>query len=176
MTAITRAPENTNILQPTKYLLVFDRIPTAQYFCQTANLPGVSLGEATYVTPFRDLPIAGNKLNYNSFDVSFTLDEELIGWKELYNWMFSIAAPTGFDDRNRLSSQQNNGKFQRQTSYSDATLTILSALNNPLIRVYFHNLYPVSLSDIEFDTKSSADEILTGTASFAFEYHEFMPT
>jgi len=45
MTAITRSPENTNLLQPTKFLLTFDRIRATQYFCQSVNLPGVSLGE-----------------------------------------------------------------------------------------------------------------------------------
>ena len=46
MTVLTRAPQNTNYLQPSKFLLSFDRMPTVQYFCQEVNLPGVSMGQA----------------------------------------------------------------------------------------------------------------------------------
>ena len=58
-------------------------------------------------------------------------------------------------------------------SFSDATLTVFSALNNPLIRVKYINAFPSSLSDIQFDTKSSADTIITATASFNYDYFIF---
>ena len=61
------------------------------------------------------------------------------------------------------------------TSYSDATLIVLSALNNPILRVRFINAFPLSLSDIQFDTTQSAENIITGTASFAFEYFDIEP-
>jgi hypothetical protein len=59
--------------------------------------------------------------------------------------------------------------------YSDATLTILSALNNPIARVEFVNMFPVSLSDIYFDTKQSADDIITADATFVFDQFKIVP-
>ena len=58
-------------------------------------------------------------------------------------------------------------------SYSEIYLTILSNLNNPTRRIHFYNAFPISLSDIEFDTTQSADNIITATASFNYEFFEF---
>ena len=175
MSVLTRTPQNTNTIQPTKYLLVFDRIPNAQYFCQTVNIPGVSTGSAVYNTPVYDINVASNKMAYNLFTIKFLIDEQVQSWQDLYNWFLSYASPQGFDQRNALTRIQNAKKNQGYlTSYSDATLNVLSGLNNPLVRVHFTNMFPVSLGDINFDTTESADTILTADATFMFEYMEFV--
>lgn len=171
MTAITRIPTNTNYLQPTKFLLTIDRIPNTQYFCQTANLPGVSLGKATFNTPRLDFQVAGTKLSYNDFNIKFNIDENIKSWQDLYIWFLSIASPEGSDESNALSNLTS--KRTNLKNYSNGTLTILTALNNPSINVRFFNMFPTSLSDIDFDTTSSADNILTATASFRYEYFTF---
>ena len=91
MTALTRTPQNTNPLQPTKFLLTFSRIPTAQYFCQEVNIPSVSLGEVDRVTPFLDMYSPGTKLKYDPLDVTFIIDEELRSWRDMYNWFISVS-------------------------------------------------------------------------------------
>jgi len=40
---LTRQPENTDLLQVTKFILTIPRINNVQYFLQDATLPGVSL-------------------------------------------------------------------------------------------------------------------------------------
>ena len=168
MTAITRSPENTNLLQSTKFLLTFDRIRTTQYFCQTVNLPGVTLGEVSRATPFLDMYSPGTKLTYDPLVVEFILDEELQGWKNMYDWFLSMADPDGFEKRDGSRELQTNKHF------SDATLSILSGLNNPLVRIHYTNLFPLSISDIRFDTTQSADTILTATATFRYQSYTYL--
>jgi len=177
MTALGRTPTNTNLLQPTKYILVFDRISTTQYFCQSLNIPGIGLGEVSINTPLIDIYSPGTKLSYNEFNISFIIDEQLESWKQLYNWFQAIASPQGFDERNRLTEIQNQyTPDTRFKNFSDSTLTILSALNNPIMKVEFVNMFPVLLSDIDFDTSQSADNIITASASFRYEYFTFVST
>ena len=76
----------------------------------------------------------------------------------------------------RLKLLQNQFKKQSLKTYSEATLSILSATNNPILRVQYHGLFPISLSDVQFDTTLSADTIITADANFGFEYFEFMKT
>lgn len=173
MTVITRSPENTNLLQPTKFLLTFDRIPDVTYFCQEVNIPGLRLNVPTYNTPFVDIPIAGNKLTYNTLTVKFLIDEKIQSWKNIHSWFRALASPESFEERKRLSEIQNQFKKQTLKSYSDGTLTILTGLNNPGIRVLFVNMFPISLSDISFDTTLSADHIITADVEFAFESYDF---
>jgi len=164
MTVLNRNPQNTNLLQATKFLLTFSRIPDVQYFCQTANLPGISLGEIARNTPTLDIYYPSTKLTFDAFKISFTIDEDLVGWKNLYDWFISIGNPQN------LTSRQSNYK----QNYSDATLVILSALNNPVARIQFFNIFPTDLSGIDFDTKSSADEILTSNVTFRYEYFNLL--
>jgi hypothetical protein len=169
MTVLNRNPVNTNPLQPTKFLLTFSRIPDVQYFCQTVNVPGVVLGEVTRETPFLDMYSPGTKLKYEPFDIDFILDEELSSWKNLYNWFTSIADPDGFEQRDGLLSKQNE-------HLSDATLTILSALNNPVLRIEFRNIFPLTMSDLEFNTQLSADTIMTCKSTFRYQSYNYLPT
>jgi hypothetical protein len=169
MTVLNRNPQNTNPLQPTKFLLTFSRIPNAQYFCQTVNVPGVVLGEVVRETPFLDMYSPGTKLKYDPFDIDFIVDEELQSWKDLYKWFISIADPDGFEQR--------DGKLVKQNEHlSDATLTILSALNNPILRIQFRNIFPLTMSDLDFNTQLSADTIMTCKATFRYESYNYLTT
>ena len=173
MTALNRTPQNTNLLQPTKFLLTFDRIGTSQFFCQSVNIPGINLGQAPISSPMLDYFAPGNKITYNPFNVHFLLDESVEGWRHIHSWFRSIASPESFNERKRLTDVQNNGKSTNLKYYSDATLTILSALNNPILRIKLINVFPISLSDIIFDTTQSADDIMTADATFIFDYFDF---
>ena len=168
MTALNRSPQNTNLLQPTKFILTFDRIRTTQYFCQSVNLPGVQLGEVNRASPFLDMYSPGTKLTYDPLNVEFILDEELQGWKNIYDWFLSMADPDGWEKRDGSRELQTNKHF------SDATLTILSGLNNPLLRIHYTNVFPLSISDIKFDTTQSADTILTATATFRYQSYTYL--
>jgi len=167
MTVLNRNPQNTNLLQPTKFLLTFSRIPNAQYFCQTVNVPGVVLGEVVRETPFLDMYSPGTKLKYDPFDIDFIVDEELQSWKDLYKWFISIADPDGFEQRDGALGKQNE-------HLSDATLTILSGLNNPILRIQFRNIFPLTMSDLNFDSKESADTIMTCKATFRYESYNYL--
>ena len=167
MTVLNRNPQNTNLLQPTKFLLVFSRIPNVQYFCQTVNVPGVVLGEVVRETPFLDMYSPGTKLKYDPFDIDFIVDEELQSWKDLYKWFISIADPDGFEQRDGVITKQSQ-------HLSDATLTILSSLNNPILRIDFRNIFPLTMSDLTFDTKESADTIMACKATFRYESYNYL--
>ena len=165
MTALNRNPQNTNLLQPTKFLLNFSKIDSVQYFCQSVNLPGITLsGPTKQSTPFISLPKPGNVLTYNALNVSFIVDEDLKTIKTIQNWLRGIADPSGFNNRNA----------DYKDNYSDAILTILTGLNNTNLRIQFVNLFPTDLSDINFDTKESADNIIVATANFRYEYYNIL--
>ena len=169
MTALNRNPQNTNLLQPTKFLLSFDRISTVQYFCQTVNIPSITLGEVPRATPFLDLYSPGTKLTYDPLDIEFIIDEDLETWKNLYHWFISIADPDGFEKRDGTKERQ------RFKHLSDATLTVLSALNNPILRIQFRNCFPLTMGQIDFDTKLNADSIVTVRATFRYESYNYLP-
>lgn len=171
MTALTRAPLNTSPLQPTKFLLTFAKIPTTQYFCQEVNIPGVDLGEVDFQTPFLDMYFPGTKLKYDPMVINFVVDSEMQSWKDMYDWFTTIAAPEGFEGRDPESIQSSKTNHH----YTDAILTVFSSLNNPIIRIEYKHVYPITMGDIEFDTKASADTIITCKASFRYQSYRYLP-
>ena len=165
MSVLNRNPQNPNFLQPTKFLMNIERIPGVTYQCQQVNLPGATLGVVTRETPFLDLYSPGTKLVYNPLSITFTIDEDLESWQGLMDWFYSIADPSGFEKRDRERELQTNKHL------SDGTLTILTNLNNPGKRIKFANLFPMDISDLQFDTQGSADTILTATVTFRYDYY-----
>jgi len=171
MSALDRQPENTDYLQPTKFLVTFPRIPGTQFFCRSVNIPGISIGSIEQPTEFRNLPVPGNKLTFDDFTMEFNIDEELESWKQIQSWIYALGIPTKFDDYKALGRQMPWKNQTPQPQYSDATLTILSALNNPKYRISFTDMFPLSVTGINFDVTESADTILTATASFKYAYY-----
>lgn len=171
-----RTPKNTNLLQPTKFLLSFNRLGDMQYFCQQINLPGINLGQAPISFPGGDVFSPGNKITWNPLAIRFIVNEDMSAWRNLFDWFGAIASPKGTEERNNLTQLQNAYQIfgnNRSQNYSDATLTVLSALNNPIIRIKFTNVFPITLNDIGFDTTQSADDIVTADATFMYDYYEF---
>ena len=170
MTAINRNPANTDLLQSTKFRLTFDRLPGLTYFCQSANFPGISLTEITRPTPFVDLYIPGEKAVYDTFNISFLVDEDLLAWTEVHDWIRGMTFPTDFREYVDLA-RQSQGAFQARAStgkpqYSDSILTFYTNKNNANFRVKFFNMFPTSRSTIIVSTSDSAENIITAEASF----------
>lgn len=152
-------PENTNFLQPTKYVLTFAELPDTTYFCQKAAIPGVKLGEAVQATPNLDLFHSGTKLQYSTFDITFLVNEDLSSWTTIYNWMKDL-------------SSVESSYTERRATKKQAVLTVMSNQNNPKLRVKYVNVWPTSISDLQFDTKLSADTVITADATFRYDYFE----
>lgn len=178
MTALTRNPVNTDFLQPHKFQMIFDRLPNVTYFCQEANIPGIALTEIQRFTPFVDLYIPGEKAVYDTFNTSFLVSEDMSSWLELHNWIRSATFPTDFKEYADLARTTKSGmnssliNNKRPAVYTDGTLTIYSNKNNPRIRVKFHDIFPTYLASLAFNVGSSAEGVITSSASFRYSYYD----
>jgi hypothetical protein len=176
MTILTRNPTNTNLLQPTKFLMSFDRIRDTQYFLQAVNLPGITGQQIRVPTPGLDYYSAGDKIEYNNLSITFILDEEMLSWRNIHKWFRSFASPEGTTERKALAEIQEPAAIYEKSPYSDGVLNILTNLNNTNFRIDFYNLFPISLSDVDFDTRLSADHTMTATATFVYDYYNIYDT
>ena len=177
MTALNRNPKNINLLQSTKFRLTFSRLPGITYFCQTANLPGVSLTEVSRPTPFADLWTPGEKLVYDTLNITFLVDEDLRAWTEIHDWIRGMTFPTDFKEYlnlNRLPQTGGVSKVIREKpQYTEAVLTIFTNKNNPNFRIKMNDVFPTSLSTIIFNSQDTAENIVTADATFRFSYYDY---
>lgn len=176
MSAISRNPSNRDILQSTKFKLNFNRLPGLTFFCQTVNLPGISLTEVIRPTPFIDLYHPGEKAIYDNLNVTMQIDEDLRAWLEIHDWIRGMTFPKEFEeyaslDRKFNALSRNQMGVKLPVLYTDAILTIFTNKNNPNIRVHYKDLFPTTLSGIQFSALDSAENIITADASFRFSYY-----
>lgn len=162
--------QNTNFLQSTKFTMSFDRLPAVEYFLQEVNVPGMTLSALSSPTPFVDLKIPGDKIEYDTLKMTFLIDEEMKTWLEIYAWIQAMAFPENFDQYKNLKNLGRVPQFSRQPQYSNGTLNILTALNNIKFQVNYVDLFPVSLSSIEFNSTDENTTTMVATAEFGFTY------
>jgi hypothetical protein len=176
MTIINRNPTNKDLLQTTKFLLTFSRLPNLSFFCQSANLPGVSLSEVPFNTPFIDLYVPGEKLQYDTFNTTFLIDEDISGWMQIHDWIRAMTFPVEFKEYATMEKLSTVSNFRKGVSlppqYSDAILTVYTNKNNANFRVQFKNLFPVNLGSVLFNTSDNAEYIATSDVSFRFDYYD----
>ena len=87
---LNRQPDQLDYSSPTQFRFILNQIPKVQFFVQTANIPGISLGEAVIPTPYKDIPYVGDKVTYESLNVQFLVDEHLENYIEIHNWMVGL--------------------------------------------------------------------------------------
>ena len=172
MVALTRNPSNPNFLQPNKFMLNFARTPAPRYFCQTVTVPGISTSEIPQANPFVELYKPGEKPVYDVLNVTFMVDEKLESWKEIHDWIRAMTFPYSFDEYKNLSSL--NPYSQKQPQYTDATLTLLSSANQPVINFKFYDVFPIAISSFVMSSTDSPDSIITADATFRYSFYDLV--
>ena len=180
--ALARQPTVTDYADPTKFKLSINKLPKVEFFTTQANIPGINLGESIFPTPFKAIPVQGDDLTFDNLEISFIVDEQLENYRELHQWLVGIGFPkarTQFSSFRKDESQTfptpdatNNNPTGVQAMYGDATLTIMSAKNNPVMEVRFSDMYPVALSGLAFDQQLTDTTYLTATATFTYKLYE----
>lgn len=167
----TRNPINQNQLQSTKFQMIFPRISTTEYFCQSINLPGLSTNPAIQNTPFTTIYRPGDKTVFNILTMNFIIDEDLWSWELIHDWIRCYSFPIDFNEYKELKSLSQISELSDRPQYTDGELNILTALNNVKMKVIFKDLFPISISDVVFETTSSAEKAIIATANFKYQYY-----
>jgi hypothetical protein len=148
-------PVNRNYLSPTGFALKLEIFEGVDFFCQRANLPGISMPFTEVPTRFRSFPIVpGGGVTYEDLSLTFIVDENLKNYHSVWKWI-----------RKNGGSEEHSGTT---LEYSKGQLAILSSNFNPSFFIDFDNLFPISLTPIEFD--ASVQDIDYFTAQVIFKY------
>tara|TARA_B100000586_G_scaffold214748_1_gene161711 strand:+ start:864 stop:1304 length:441 start_codon:yes stop_codon:yes gene_type:complete len=140
-------------------------MPETQFYCQTANLPGVSISEIPIPTPHKQHYVAGDNVTFDEFSITIIVDEYLKNWEEIQTWIIGLGKPFGFDEYEK-----------RKAAGVDTTgqLFILTGSKNPSLRFDFYNLWPKSIGSVQFDIMAA--DITYSTADVVFQYNYYTMT
>ena len=186
-----RQPAKLDYASPISFRFKCTKLPEVEFTCQTANIPGISLGGATQSTPLLDVPVPGDKLTFGSLDITFLVDENLNNYKEIHDWLLGLGFPQNYTQFQDLQTEgqdrfpgstRSTANIGRQPRaplpeggiYSDATLTVLNSKNIAKTEIRFQNVYPTSLGGLSYDIKLADVDYLQAPVSFAYTYYEIV--
>tara|TARA_A100001201_G_scaffold1552_5_gene3963 strand:- start:667 stop:1218 length:552 start_codon:yes stop_codon:yes gene_type:complete len=180
MSDATRSPydnqvENRNFLSPQGFKLVLNKAPKVAFFGNTANIPSMTLGTAEQANYLRNIPIPGDKIEFDDFTFRFLVDEGLENYLEIYNWIRGLGYPESLEEIFDLQSndpEYKNPDKSMKNLYSDATLQVLTSNYNTAFKVKFKDLYPYNLSALEFDATNDDYQYFTASVSFKYTIYD----
>ena len=161
---------NRNFLSPTGFRFTLNRAPKVAFFGNTANIPSMTLGVANQSTYLKDIEVPGDKIIFEDFSLRFLVDENLENYMEIYNWIRGLGFPESLEE---IYNLQRTGKIDQPLDkvmniFSDGTLQVLTSHQNPNFKVVFEDLWPYSLSTLQFDATSEDIQYFTADVSFKY--------
>jgi len=181
-------PANRNLLSQNTFEMTFSRIPNVTYFLQNSGIPGIGFDSPAYQATMRKIiPLPGDQLTYEPLEMIFLIDELMVSWKEIYNWLLGIGTPSSGQQRGNFEKalEPTEGPGYRPKanpimgSYitaprieSMATLRVLSSDYVPVLEVKYFDIWPRRLSKVEFDTRADGTVYLKATAMMDYSIYE----
>ena len=187
---IARQPDKLDYASPTQFKFGILQLPKVEFFTVSANLPGITLPSVNYSTPLKNIPTMGEKLEYDDLTITFIVDEYLENYISMHEWMIGTGFPknreqfatfrsaTSNNPQSALGTSQDIGDAQPATPdkgmYGDATLTLLSNKNNPLVEVRFQDVFPTSLGGLSYTQTATDVEYITVDATLQYKIYEIV--
>ena len=168
--------KNRNYLSPVGFKFVITKAPKADFFSNSASIPGNNLGFALQPNYLRDIPVAGDKLTFEDFTLSFFVDENLENYMEVQNWLRGLGYPDSVEEFIDLKKDDtytpDPSAKNALNEYSDATLIVYNSSFNEIVKVKFRDVFPVSLSTINFDASVGDIDYVTADATFKYSIYD----
>lgn len=173
MTNFPKQLTNRNFLSPTGFKLILDRIPGVDFFCQASNIPSVgTLKSPTMSTPLKDIYLPGDVLEYDDLSLRFIVDEDLINYTQIQNWLVGLTFPDRITQYNEYFTKIGNYDDNVLNEVSDGTLIVLTSNYNPGPKIKYKGLFPTSLDALRFDVDATDIKYLTAEVTFKYLIYE----
>jgi hypothetical protein len=169
--AFSNQIQNRNFLSTIGFKFVLNRARKVSFFSNSANVPGLTLGVAQQPTYLKDIDTPGDKMIFEDFDLRFIVDENLENYMQIQNWMRGLGYPESLSeiyDLQKDGPNLDNNVNEMMNIYSDGTLQVLNSSNNVQFQVLFKDMFPYSLSALDFDSTNPDVEYFTAEVSFKY--------
>jgi hypothetical protein len=163
---------NRNFLSPVGFEFSLAKYPKVSFFCNSAKIPEISLETQIQSSYLKQIDVPGDQLTYSDLTLRFLVDEELVNYTTVHNWLTSL----GFPETTEQYANQLNEEGIRDplNFFSDGTLIILNSNYNPKAQVKFKDLFPVSLTSLDFNATATDIQYFTAEVSFKYTVYNIL--
>jgi hypothetical protein len=149
-----------NNLRSNGFVFALERLPDTAFRIIQVEMPSIEIQPVETPTRTGDQYFPGSEITFSEMTLRFIIDEDMKNYIELYNWITQQRYTTDFIPT----------KTQEILMVSDGTLTMLNNSNVANKTFYFHDMFPISLSGMTFETNISEPSIVECTVNFKFSY------
>ena len=167
MSAFANQIENRNFLSPIGFKFTLAKDPKISFFSNSTRIPEINMGTANQPTYLKDLDVPGDKMTYGDFTLRFLVDENLENYMAVHNWLTGLGYPETTQQFRDLTTD-DEGLRDLKRQFSDGSLHILNSNFRPQAIVKFKDLFPVSLTSLDFE--ASDTDVNDFTAEVSFKY------
>ena len=166
---------NRNFLAPVGFKFSLSKFPKVDFFCNSARIPEITLGTAIQPSYLKEIDIPGEKLIYGDLSIRFLVDEQLENYVAVHNWLTGLGfpeTPQQFIDK----TTDRDGLRDFQEQFCDGSLHILNSNYNDVAIVKFKDIFPTSITSLDFDATETDINYFTAEATFKYVIYNIVGT
>ena len=113
-------------------------------------------------------------MTFGDLNLRFLVNEDLDNYYEIYKWLKGLTNPLHQKNFQKyLASVDEKGRPEEfDKMMSDARLLILNSNYQSISTVNFFNIFPTSLTTLEFDSSATDVNYLTADVNFKYTLYE----
>ena len=173
-TAFNKQIGNRNFLSPVGFKFSLAKEPKVDFFSNSARIPEISFGTANQPSYLKDVDIPGDKLTFGDFSLRFMVDEDLVNYMKIHNWMTGLGDPESTKEFKDLTTDPNTSIRALDQQFSDGSLHILNSNFRDVAIVKFKDLFPVYLTSLEFETSDTDIQYFTAEVTFKYTIYDIV--
>ena len=170
----TNQIQNRNFLSPIGFKFSLGKTPKVDFFCTSTRIPELSLGLTKQPSYLKDLDVPGEKLTFGDLSLRFLVDENMENYMAIHNWLTGLGFPETTQDYADLVKPVAVEPRENMNQFSDGKLHLLNSNFRTQTIVHFRDLFPISLTSLDFDV--TLDDIQYFTAEVTFKYAVYFIT
>lgn len=171
--AFSKQIENRNYLSPIGFKFTLAKEPKVDFFSNSARIPEINLTLANQPTYLKDLDVPGDKLIFGDFNLRFLVDENMENYMAIHRWLTGLGSPEVLSQYAELI----DGEYRdEKKAFSDGSLRILNSNYRDVAIIKFLDLFPVSLTSLEFTATDTDINYFTAEASFKYTVYQILGT
>lgn len=171
--AFSKQIQNRNYLSPIGFKFTLAKEPKIDFFSNSARIPEINLILARQPSYLKDIDVPGEKLTYGDFNLKFLVDENMENYMAVHNWITGLGFPEVTTQYKELITNED-GLLDGKYAFSDGTLRILNSNYRDVALIKFLDLFPVSLSSLEFTSTDSDINYFTAEVSFKYTVYQIL--
>jgi len=163
--------QNRNFLSGVAFKFNLAKFPKVDFFSNSARIPELNLELAQQASYLKNISVPGERLTFGDFTLRFLVDENMENYLAVYNWLKGLGFPESGKQFKDITTDSDGQRDQKE-AFCDGTLRILNSNYREVAHVKFTDLFPISITSLDFDATNTDVQYFTAEATFKYTIYD----